>query len=73
MGTQLIKFKQQSDSENTHDSVGGWGRADNKERCITEDSNHLKVKSHSFMVFLGSLEYTRHRQVPKTVDLSPFI
>ena len=73
MGTQLIKFKQQSDSENTHDSVGGWGGADNKERCITEDNNHLKVRSHSFMVFLGSLEYAWHRQVPKTVDLSPFI
>lgn len=73
MGTQLIKFKQQSDSENTRDYAGGGGGVGNKERCITEYNNHLKFRSHSFMVFPGSLEYTWHRQVPKTVDLSPFI
>lgn len=73
VGTQLIKFKQQSDSENNCDYVGEWGGAGNKERCITADNNHLKVKSHSFMVFLGSLEFAWHRQVPKTVDLGPFI
>lgn len=35
VGTQLIKFKQQSDSENNCDYVGEWVERGNKERCIT--------------------------------------
>ena len=53
MGTQLIKFKQQSDSENTRDYVGGggWGGQQRKMHYWIQQSS--QIQKSQFYGFSG--------------------